>query len=97
MKRIDEQAKLTETVHKLASSIDVLVTKLEATDKKIDENNQKGEASTAGINKKIDKLTTDIDEIKQKPAKKWDETIKIIISVVVTAVVTFVLVRLGLK
>ena len=47
--------------------------------------------------KKIDKLTTDVDELKQEPANKWKDTIKVVVSVVVTAVVTYVLVRLGLK
>lgn len=47
--------------------------------------------------KKIDKLTTDVDELKQEPAKKWKDAIKVIVSVVITAVATYFLVRLGIK
>ena len=90
MARVDEQSKtlfkqqaeikaLTETVQKLAMSIERQGLSLKTTDEKLD-----------GVKQ-------DVDEMKSKPAKRWDSLISIAISVVVTALITYVLTVTGLK
>lgn len=47
--------------------------------------------------KKIDDLTSDVETIKERPAKRWDSATTVIITAIITAVVTFVLTKIGLK
>ena len=86
LRRIDEQAQLTETVHKLATSIELLVAKQEITSEKV-----------AETNKKLEAITHDVEDIKQKPAKKWDESVKAIVLGLIAGVVAFFLSKIGLK
>ena len=86
LKRIDEQAQLTETVHKLATSIELLVAKQEITTEKV-----------AETNKKLESITHDVEDIKQKPAKKWDESVKAILLGLIAGVVAYFLSKIGLK
>ena len=44
---------------------------------------------------KMDKLTTEVEEIKQKPAKRWDALIAACISVLVGAILCFILSQIG--
>lgn len=44
----------------------------------------------------IETLEKNVEEIKMKPAKKWDGVVEKIIMMVVTAVATFVLAKIGL-
>lgn len=46
---------------------------------------------------KVDGLSRDVDEIKNRPAKKWDNASSVIITAIITAVITFVLTQLGIK
>ncbi len=39
----------------------------------------------------------DVDELKEKPAKRWENLVSIVISIVVTALLTFALTKAGLK
>lgn len=48
-------------------------------------------------NKKLDKMTVEVEEIKEKPAKRWDSVVSVIITAIVTAVITYLLTQLGLK
>lgn len=48
------------------------------------------------IMEKLDKLATDVAELKSKPAKRWEGIIEKIISVLVAAIVGFMLARIGL-
>ena len=77
--RIAEQKTLTESVHKLAITLERLTL---------------AQKSTA---EKVDDLTCDVEEIKNKPAKKWDNAVSLIMTIVITAVVTYALTRIGLK
>ena len=79
LKRIDEQAKLTESVHKLATAIEVLT------------------AEQKSVIKKLDRVSSDVETIKAKPAKKWEEVTKTVVTVIVTAVVTYFLTKSGIK
>lgn len=49
------------------------------------------------IGKKVDGLAADMEEIKEKPGKRWDNAVTVAITVIVTALVTFVLTNVGLK
>ena len=86
LKRIDEQAQLTATVHKLATSIELLVAKQEITSEKV-----------AETNKKLEAINRDVEDIKQKPARKWEDLVKLVIAAVVGGVGTYILTKLGLK
>ena len=48
-------------------------------------------------NEKIDKLTGEVDEIKEKPGKRWESVMMVVITAVVTGVMTFLLTRMGLS
>lgn len=50
-------------------------------------------AALQSTEKKVDSVKNDVDEIKSKPAKRWDT----IIAAVLTGVVGFLLARFGLK
>lgn len=48
------------------------------------------------MNSKVDKLTTKVDVLEDKPAKRWDSLVEKVIWAVVAAVVAFILGRVGL-
>lgn len=47
--------------------------------------------------RKIDGLARDVDELKQKPARNWESTVRTVFELVLAAVVALVLVKIGLK
>lgn len=77
--QLTEVKGMTESVHKLATTVEVLALEQKNT----------GE--------KIDKLTGEVDEIKEKPGKKWELVVTVAITAIVTGVVTFLLTRMGLN
>lgn len=78
LKRIDEQKTLAESVHKIATSVEILA------------------LSQKQIETKVDSLSADIDEIKAKPGKRLDDIMWTILTVIITAIVTFIISRIGL-
>ena len=86
LKRIDEQTKLTESVHELASSVRIMSAEQKQMMEKLND-----------TNKKIDNVSTDVEELKQKPARKWEDITGKVLIVIVTAVATFILARIGIK
>ena len=86
LKRIDEQAKLTETVHNLATSIQLLVAKQEVTTEAVTE-----------TNRRLQSIINDVDELKQKPAKKWEESVRTVVLGILAGLVAFLLSKFGLK
>ena len=86
LKRIDEQTKLTESIHELATSVKVLTVEQKSMMEKID-----------STNKKIESVSNDVEELKQKPAKRWDGVVTVIISGIIGGLLTFLLMKLGLK
>ena len=89
MARVDEQIKtlfkqqaeikaLTETVQKLAMSIERQGLSLKTTDEK------------------LDGVKSDVDELKAKPAKRWETAVGVVLSVIITALVTYALTTAGL-
>ena len=69
-RRMDNLEKLTESVNKLAISVERLTAQQAATDTQ------------------IETLTGDVNEIKAKPAKRWDTVIAAIISALIGAGIT---------
>ena len=72
-RRMDSLEKLTESVNKLAISVERLT------------------AQQATTETQISTLTGDVNEIKQKPAKRWDTVIAAIISALVGAGITLLI------
>ena len=54
-------------------------------------------AALQSTERKVDGVKADVDEIKAKPAKRWDSAVGTIIAVVITAIVTYFLTTAGLK
>ena len=77
--RVNEQKTLTDSVHKLAISLERLTS---------------AQKSTAD---KVDDLTGDVEELKNKPAKRWASATTVVITAIITAVITFILTQVGLK
>jgi predicted RNase H-like nuclease (RuvC/YqgF family) len=50
----------------------------------------------ARIEKKVGSLSGELDEIKQKPAKKWENAVDIVFKLVLTAMVGVLLAKMGL-
>lgn len=46
---------------------------------------------------KLDGLSEDVEEIKNKPAKRWDSIVTVIITAIATAIVTYFLTKIGIK
>lgn len=76
---INDLKKLSESVSKLATSVEIQTIKLSNHDES------------------IKRLKDDVQELKMKPAKKWDTVMGIAITVVATAIITYILARIGLK
>ena len=68
---------LTETVHKLALSIEKQSMSLQTTDKKV-----------VGVKK-------DVDELRQRPAKRWETVVTGVISALVGAFMAYLLAKGG--
>lgn len=52
-------------------------------------------ASQKTTEQRVAQLTSDVETVKQRPAKKWDELVKTALTVLVTAAVTYFLTRVG--
>ena len=77
--QIAEVKTLVESVHKLASTVEILA---------------RGQKD---INKKMDNLTDEVEEIKEKPAHHWNTVVTVAITAIVTALVTMLSAGFGLK
>ena len=84
--QIAETRDMAESVHKLATSIEILTVQQKASNDKI-------EAS----NTKIDTLTSDVEEIKSKPAKKWDNAVWLVVTAIIGAILGMLLHQIGLE
>ena len=77
--RIGELHALTDSVHRMATAMEVLTGAQRATEKK------------------VDTLSRDMEEIKEKPARRWEDMVRTAFELVLAAIVGLVLVKLGLK
>ena len=48
-------------------------------------------------NKKMAKISSEIEEIKEKPAKRWESVVTNVIVAIITALITYALTAAGLK
>lgn len=48
-------------------------------------------------NEKLDRVSEDVEEIKNKPAKRWETVVSHILTAVIAGLVAFVLAKLGLS
>lgn len=71
--RMTNLEKLTESVNKLAISLERLTAQQTATEKRVEE------------------IAGDVEDIKEKPAKRWDTIIAAIISALVGAGIAFLI------
>lgn len=78
-KQIDEARSMAESVHKLATTVEILAIEQKST------------------NDKVDKLADDVEEIKEKPARRWDSAATVVITAIISAVITYILTQVGLK
>ena len=53
--------------------------------------------SQARIEKKVNSVMTDVDELKAKPAKRWEAVIGYALSAVVGGVIAWIMARMGVK
>lgn len=88
--RMDEQIKtLFKTVESMGS--------LTETVQKLALSMERLALSLKGTEEKVAGIRTDIDEIKAKPAKRWDSAVSTILAVILTACVTYFLTKAGIK
>ena len=87
-----QQEQYKYIIEKLASISDNLVTMQKQTSEsigKIEPLVQKMES--------VEKLGEEIDELKEKPAKQWDNLTKSIIGIIIAAIMGLVLAKIGLQ
>ena len=72
-RRMDNLEKLTESVNKLAISVERLTAQQAATDTQ------------------IETLTGDVNELKDKPAKRWDLVVTALITAIISAGITLLI------
>ena len=71
--RMDKLEKLTESVNKLAISVERLTAQQAATDTQ------------------IETLTGDVNELKEKPSKRWDLVVTALITAIISAGITLLI------
>ena len=75
-----------DELHALTSSVHRMATALEVL-----------ASAQKSTEKKVDTLTRDLEEIKGKPGKRWEDTARLVFELALAAAVGLVLVKLGLK
>lgn len=105
-----DDERLAQEVQRLAVEVARLTSDVKAAFKRIDEQKQLSESVHAlaisverqtmaldRANDNIRALQSDVDELKARPAKRWDGIVTTAITAVVTAIITFLLTWNGLK
>lgn len=78
-KQSGEIKDIAKSVHELATTVRLLASNQERS------------------NKKMDKISSEIEEIKEKPAKRWESVVTNVIVAIITALITYALTAAGLK
>lgn len=94
----------------IREDISVLKTEMKSTWKRIDEQKQLAESvhtlalsvrdltnAQKNSTEAIAELRRDVDEIQSKPAKRWESVVGVVVTVFVTAIVTYAITAAGLK
>lgn len=84
-RRIEKLELQTESIQKLATSVEVMVAEL----------GHQTEAM-ARIEGNVEKLDKKVEALEQKPAKRWDSVVDKILLAVIGAIVCWILARIGI-
>lgn len=85
IRRIEKLELQTEAVQKLAMAIERIA---------MEQSNQT--KAIERIEKDVGKLDSKVDTLEKKPAKRWDSVVEKIIMLLIAAVMTFLLAKIGL-
>ena len=106
-KQVDENSKILQTVHKMAVSIDNLTQTLEKFIKQTDDRAVKQGERLGKVETRLETMSNipgDLENIEirlknqeTKGVKKWEGIVSTVITVVVTGVVMYMLMRMGLQ
>ncbi len=107
--RVDDQ-QVQAAIIRLSEEVASLKSELKSTWKRIDEQQKLSEAvhtlalsvrdltnAQRNNTEAITALRRDVDELQQKPAKRWDSVVGVVITVITTAFVTYMVTKAGLK
>lgn len=83
--RIDQLGEQFTAINRLAVAVEVMATKQDSQAEKIDE-----------MKDTVAKLDKKVESLEQEPGKRWKSVIEKVVSVLVAAVVGFILARVGL-
>lgn len=83
--RIDNLEQSTKAITSIATSVEVMATEL-----------KHQTTAMAEIKTNVAKLDSKVETIEQKPAKRWDSVVEKAILVVLTAIITYILSKVGL-
>ena len=84
--RIDELAKDSEALNKLATSVAVMAEK----------QNSMGEKQDNMV-EAVNGIKQEVSSIKEAPGKRWESVVQTVVTIIVSAVVGFFLAQLGLS
>lgn len=84
-RRVEKLELQTEAIQKLATSVEVMVKEQSHQTEAIDR-----------IEKNVEKLDNKVEVLEHKPAKRWEGIVEKVILLVVAALVTYVLTKIGL-
>jgi NADP-dependent 3-hydroxy acid dehydrogenase YdfG len=84
-RRIDKLEQQTDAIQSLATSVEVMVTQQAHQTEAIER-----------IEKNVEKLDGKVEVLEQKPAKRWESVIEKAIISIVSAIMAFLLAKLGL-
>jgi len=89
IRQIDDNARMTEGVHRLAGNVEALTTQV----KNLAEQH---EATTEKMEGRLKEQGMRIGALELKPAHRWDATAEKVAMGVIAAIVAFILARIGL-
>lgn len=90
LRRIDEAAKRDELLHEINNKLDVLKANMEGRLVRVEE-------AISTLNQRVNNHGQEIDELQQKPAKRWESLVGYLISAIVGAFIVFIATRIGMK
>ena len=93
-KRIDNVERLTESVYKLATSIEAMQHDLTDMSKRIDRIEKKPELPPCQHKndfERFNKLEEEVKMLKEEPAKKWNKLISSVITAITSGIIGYIL------
>ena len=93
---IERQGRMDEQIKTLFRSIESM-SGLTETVQKLAMSVERLALSLKGTEEKVSGIKTDLDEIKTKPAKRWDMVVTTALTIIITAGITYFLTKAGIK